>query len=235
MRNLTHGLHYVRYTRDCLSGGLAATYPTSANTELLLDCAQNAARMGHRDEQAAVIDMLLDLGMLPDFTFMYWVTKCCCVPTLRRCAALCKKHNLQRSYTDDTGTRTCTITVEGGGGGEGGAEAGGRSLLSSVAPFALESKLAGNFLHLMEECDAQLPVFLPSMNGFISIFQQDSAVYPDVNSGEGDTGELLRRVRTAVWRAWTAAGTIDHQLTSYIQYCDNGRYCNYKIIALNRF
>lgn len=137
-----------RYTRGCISGSLAAT--DSANTELLLDCAQNAARMGHREEQAAVVDMLLDLGLKPDFTLMYWVTKSCCVPTLKRCAAICQEHDLRRSHAA----------------GEEGDDSGG-SLLSSVAPFALQSNLAGNFLHLMEECDAQLPIFLPSMNEWI--------------------------------------------------------------------
>mmetsp|Transcript_2443 Transcript_2443/g.4448 ORF Transcript_2443/g.4448 Transcript_2443/m.4448 type:complete len:303 (+) Transcript_2443:87-995(+) len=185
------------YKRGCISESFPAEDCAPPNTELLLDCAQNAARMGHRDEQTAVIDMLLDLGIMPDFTFMYWVTKCCCLPTLKRCAAICKEHNLQRS----------PVTGEGGGGGGGG------SLLSSVAPFALQSQLAENFLHLMEECDAQLPIFLPSMNGFISVFQQDSEVYPDVNSGEGESGELLERVRIAVWKAWMAAGSIDDAVT----------------------
>lgn len=47
------------------------------------------------------------------------------------------------------------------------------------------------------------------MNGFLSVFQQDSCVYLDVNSGEGDSGELLKRVRNAVWKAWSTAGCID--------------------------
>lgn len=177
------------YTQGCISESLGAK--DSANIELLLDCAQNAARMGHREEQAAVIDLLLDLGLHPDFTFMHWVTKGCCLPTLKRCTAICKEHDLRRS----------PVTCEG--------DDGGWSLVSSVAPFALESQLAENFLHLMEECDAQLPIFLPSMKGFLSVFQQDSCVYPNVNSDDKDSGELLKRVRNAVWKAWSTAGCID--------------------------
>ena len=148
---------------------------SEADIALLLDCTQNAARMGHRDGQASVIDMMLDFGLIPDFQVMYWVAIACSVPTFRRCASLVK---------DDL------------------------SLLSSILPHALERGMGGNFMHLADEYDVSLPVFITSAKGFKTVSQEGATMYyhPDE---VGDTGELVDRVRGAVLRIWTKMGVLD--------------------------
>lgn len=180
-------LHCIRYEAEgCVQASDEAR--KSANIELLLDCAQNAARMGHEADQCAIIDMLLDLGITPNFTFMYWVAKSCRLDTLVRCAAICVNNSVQN-------------LPDGG------------PVLNDVVSHALEFKIAGNFLHLIETSKAQIPVCLPSINGFVNVAQPDGCVYQDVNSGESDRGELRDRVRGAILKCWADAGSIPDAVT----------------------
>lgn len=139
--------------------------------------------MGHLQDQCDIIGMLLDLGVIPNFQVMYWVGISSNLPILKRCAALC-------------------LSLPS----EGPEES---SLLETVIPHVLQRKMAGNFLHLVNECGVHLPVCLTSVQGFVALVQPTSCVYVDGNDGEGVSGELLESVREAVLRAWSEKGGME--------------------------
>jgi hypothetical protein len=69
-------------------GCCASNSNDDPNEALLLDCCQNAARMGHVTENEQVLFMLLDLGIVPDFTMLYHATLNCSCAVLRRCLSV---------------------------------------------------------------------------------------------------------------------------------------------------
>jgi hypothetical protein len=66
----------------------------SADVPLLLDCAQNAARMGHLPGQIEALNLVLELGLIPDKTLMYHLAISCPPAILRVAAAAAPPESL---------------------------------------------------------------------------------------------------------------------------------------------
>lgn len=66
----------------------------SADVPLLLNCAQNAARMGHLPGQIEALELVLELGLIPDKTLMYHLAISCPPAILRVAAAAAPPESL---------------------------------------------------------------------------------------------------------------------------------------------
>jgi len=165
----------------------------AANRELLLLCGRKAAQGG----SDALVGLLLDVGVVPDFWMMHHVARRASTPTLRRCAAVCEAH--VASY------------------GEGQYD---KPQLDTQAAHALREGLLVNFLCLVNEVKSGLPPgFGPAVDGFVGLVErkevrdkrrQDMAPNELAASPseageveEEDDGALIDAALEAVVRLWS--------------------------------